>query len=216
LRCSIKWYATAGGPALTTQAPIAVLSLPTYTFSFLRRHEMKPISAMHAVAMAAGLALATGVLAQAPAGSTGMCKDGSYTSAESKKGACAGHGGVKSWTGAKKAPATAKTDTAAPAAKAPAAMAAPAATGAMATPATKAPTAMAPAAAPAKTAQKASDMPKVAAPGGGPGKVWVNTSSHVYHCSGDEWYGKTKEGAYMSEADAKAKGNHAAAGKACG
>jgi hypothetical protein len=153
------------------------------------------------------MAVASSAFAQAPADSTGMCKDGSYTSSETKKGACAGHGGVKTWTGAKKTTAAAKTDTAAPAAKA--------APAAMAAPATKAPTAMAPAA-PTKTAQKASDMPKDAAPGGGPGKVWVNTSSHVYHCSGDEWYGKTKEGAYMSEADAKAKGNHAAAGKACG
>ena len=176
---------------------------------------MKPMNVVHAVATVAGLALAAGVFAQAPAGSTGVCKDGTYTSSDTKKGACAGHGGVKTWTGAKKAAAPAKADTAAPAAKASTATAAPAAAGAMAAPAAKAPTAMAPAAAPAKTAQKPADMPKEAAPGGGPGKVWVNTSSKVYHCSGDEWYGKTKEGAYMSEADAKAKGNHAAAGKAC-
>lgn len=175
---------------------------------------MKPMNAIHSAIVAAALVAASGAFAQAPAGSTGVCKDGSYTSAESKKGACSGHGGLKSWTGAKKAAATPKPAAAAPAAKAPAAMAAPAAAGAMAAPATKAPTAMAPAT--TKTAEKTSGMPKEAAPGGGPGKVWVNTSSHVYHCSGDEWYGKTKEGAYMSEAQAKAKGNHAAAGKACG
>ena len=33
------------------------------------------------------------------------------------------------------------------------------------------------------------------------GKVWVNTDSGVYHKSG-RWYGKTKEGKFMAEADA--------------
>jgi hypothetical protein len=37
------------------------------------------------------------------------------------------------------------------------------------------------------------------------GKVWVNTSSGVYHKSG-RWYGTTKEGKFMTEADAKAAG----------
>lgn len=50
---------------------------------------------------------------------------------------------------------------------------------------------------------------------GGAGKVWVNASSKTYHCEGSKFYGKTKTGEYMSEADAKAKGNHAVKGKAC-
>lgn len=53
------------------------------------------------------------------------------------------------------------------------------------------------------------------APGGGAGKVWVNTTTKTYHCEGSKHYGKTKAGEYMSEADAKTKGNKAVKGKAC-
>jgi hypothetical protein len=140
--------------------------------------------------------------AAAPAGSTGLCKDGSYYDGAEKKGACRGHKGVQDWWGA--------------AAAAPAVAAKPAAPAPAAPPAPVAPVAAAPAAKPA-AAGKVPTQPSAitAAAGGGPGKVWVNESSKVYHCSGDKWYGKTKQGEYMTEADAKSKGFKGDHGKVC-
>jgi competence protein ComEA len=40
------------------------------------------------------------------------------------------------------------------------------------------------------------------------GMVWVNTASGLYHTEGDRYYGKTKAGKFMSEADAKKAGYH--------
>lgn len=136
------------------------------------------------LAVAAGVLAVNVALAQAPAGSTGQCKDGTYTTAPSKKGACRGHKGVQTWfsaSAAAPAPMAAKAPAAAPAPM--------------------------PAPAPAKAPRQMAAMQQ--APGGGAGMVWVNTESKVYHCAGTKYYGKTKQGKYMSEADAKASGAHA-------
>jgi hypothetical protein len=56
---------------------------------------------------------------------------------------------------------------------------------------------------------------KEQAPGAAPDKVWYNAASKVYHCLNDRYYGRTREGKYMSEAEAKATGAHGPRGKNC-
>ena len=154
----------------------------------------KSSSAPSAPAAAKAASPAMAAAGPAPSGSTGQCKDGTYTSAESKRGACAGHDGVKDWYGS---PTAAKARAAqAAAAKAP-----------------SAPTATAASAPAAKTST--ASMAAAPAAGGGPGQVWVNANTKVYHCPGDKYYGKTKSGEYMTESAAKAAGNRADHGKAC-
>jgi hypothetical protein len=63
-----------------------------------------------------------------------------------------------------------------------------------------------PAAAPATAATTAATP----AAGGGHGLVWVNTETHVYHKEGSRFYGTTKKGKYMTEAEAVKEGNRAA------
>jgi hypothetical protein len=145
-------------------------------------------SALRTLVFIAAAAIASTVAAQAPAGATGICKDGSYSEAESKKGACARHGGVKEWySNRAETEKTATMPTVKDGMKA----------------------------APPATTSPSSRPTETAAAGGGPGQVWVNTRSKVYHCQGDKWYGKTMKGEYMTEAAAKAAGSHADHGKAC-
>jgi hypothetical protein len=42
------------------------------------------------------------------------------------------------------------------------------------------------------------------------GLVWVNSDTKVYHKQGSPWYGRTKEGSWMSEREAIKAGNKAA------
>jgi hypothetical protein len=164
--------------------------------------------AIRLLAVVGGLLVAQIAVAQAtpPAGSTGLCKDGTYSTAASKQGACRDHQGVKEWYAA----------TAAPAAKAaPAAEVSTPAPAPVSSPVTSVPPTAASTAAAAKSSPAAKAAAKPQAAGAGPGLVWVNTSSNVYHCYGTDFYGKTKAGSYMSEADAKAKGAHPDHGKPC-
>jgi hypothetical protein len=62
---------------------------------------------------------------------------------------------------------------------------------------------------PAAKKHKAPEPQAAQAPGGGNGQVWVNTETHVYHKEGSKWYGKTKHGKYVSEADAVKEGDKA-------
>lgn len=202
------------------------------------------------VAMGVGALVCLSAHADAPTGSTALCKDGSYYSGKSKRGACSGHEGIKDWYGDKAATSAAAPPAAqnsAATAAMPAAATAPTASSATDADAPKkhrkkkvtdtAPATATAAASPAATATSATAdataataaAPKkhgkheaptpakdiVQKPGGGAGLVWVNSASKVYHCQSDEWYGKTKEGSYMSEAAAKSAGAHGAGNKDC-
>jgi len=143
-----------------------------------------------------------------PADATGECKDGTYTTSASKSGACAGHKGVKTWY---------ETNSPKPDAKA--AASAPAKSSTAATPAAApSPAATSSAASSNASASSKATTPaaqREAAAGGGAGKVWVNTDSKVYHCEKDALYGKTKQGEYMTESQAKASGARPSRGKEC-
>ena len=137
--------------------------------------------------------------AVAPTGATGKCKDGTFTTAPKKQGACRGHKGVDSWYADAAAPPAAAAKTPAPA-PSPASAPAPVST----------PTQSAP-----RTSTRTSVSSKTPAPGGGPGLVWVNSSTNVYHCYGAQFYGTTKAGKYMTEADARAAGARPDRNKPC-
>ena len=169
------------------------------------RNQMKTLLTVIAIATwLVAVATHAAAPANAPAGTTGLCNDGTYYSGPTKQGACRGHKGVKEWYGTLPAAPAGQASSNANASAPSANTAKPAATN---TPPT----------APSSAAPAKSDTAKggTAAAGGGPGQVWVNLPSKVYHCPGTRWYGKTKQGEFMSEAEAKAKGFKPDHGKAC-
>lgn len=188
---------------------------------------MKNIFRLSAIATAlftGQIALAQATPVTKPADATGQCKDGSYSTAASKAGACRGHKGVKEWYAATAptAAATAATAAPAPASKpvTPSVPQTPSPTTQARTQTQSAAQSASQAPMPPATTSIAKSTPgpaaiAPAAAGGGPGMVWLNASTKVYHCPGTRFYGKTKSGSYMSEADAKAAGAHADHGTAC-
>jgi hypothetical protein len=132
-------------------------------------------------------ASAVSALPAIPAGSTGQCKDGTYTQAPSIRGACQGHQGVKTWFAKMSPGLSVDPDANANAIK------------------------ITDGSAPANTPA----LKKTARAGGGPGLVWLDRSSALYYCYGTPDYGKTNIGVYVSEGAAKATGASSNSGKSC-
>jgi hypothetical protein len=146
--------------------------------------------------------------AQAPAGSTGLCKDGTYTTAAKRHGSCNEHGGLKAWFGTpipQAAPLSPQVSAPTPLPPA----------GAARGTATPAPSQTATVPQTPTPAPSSAESPRRVPAQADSVRVWVNLSSSVYHCPGSEWYGKTKSGKYMSQADAVAMGARPAYNKPC-
>lgn len=47
-------------------------------------------------------------------------------------------------------------------------------------------------------------------------RVWVNNITRVYHCPGSSYYGNTRDGEFMEEAQARGMGFRALGRRACG
>jgi hypothetical protein len=192
-------------------------------------------------ALITGLILPLGAIhAQDTNTITATCKDGTAFTGTKRSGTCRGHGGVQSWGAAPESssliapanepasnPASVKsatqgqgTGTVTATCKDGTAFTGTKRSGACrghgGVQSWGAAAATIPMNAPAQLATPAPRTSPRAAPApANNGQVWVNTDSHVYHCPGTRWYGKTKQGTYMSEAEAKAQGVRPDHGKAC-
>jgi hypothetical protein len=63
--------------------------------------------------------------------------------------------------------------------------------------------------------ERSTSLPAVRADSSIAVRVWVNTASGVYHCPGTRYYGATKAGGFISEAEARAAGHRPAYGRTC-
>jgi len=187
-------------------------------------------------ALIAGLFLPVGLIhAQDAKTATATCKDGTFFSGAKRSGACRSHGGVQSW-GAASEPSGLVNRAIEPASNAASTKALSSGTvtatckdgtpftgtkrsgacrghgGVQSWGAAEATTI--PMNAPAEPTAPTTNRRATPTPANN-GQVWVNPDTKVYHCAGDRWYGKTKQGSYMSEAQARAQGARPDHGKAC-
>jgi hypothetical protein len=166
-------------------AALATLSAAIFTGAM-------PQTASAQTAQGAGAGASSGII----------CKDGTTWTGKPGRGACRGHHGVdKARSGAAAGAAGDHANSEGTT------------NGASGAPAAGAAAAGAAAGAPAAAESERAGTTR--APGGGAGQVWVNTSSKVYHCPGTRYYGKTKQGKYLSESEAKAEGDRPDHGKSC-
>jgi hypothetical protein len=147
--------------------------------------------ARHLLVSAALLLVPSSVtFAQSPSAQSpsAKCRDGTLSYSTTRSGTCSGHGGVAEWLAP--SDATAKCND-----------------GTFSTSASRQ-------GACSSHGGVAQWLTQTSASATG-SRVWVNTSSGVYHCPGSRYYGGTKQGKYMTETEARAAGHRPASNRSC-